>query len=318
MRLILTDAERYPFSRDDRARIPTDYELVELSGHAPQDIRAAAPAAAAIFVYHATIDTSVIDSLRDCRIIARCGTGYEKIDVEAAHAAGIEVTYVPDYGSTDVAAHALALILTCARKIVACDRAVRTKAWPTYPELKPLHRLECQVLGLLGFGRIARSLAAKARALGMEVIAHDPAVASVQDARIVGFEELMRSCDVLSIHTPLTSATRRVVDAHVLALMRPGAIVVNTSRGGIVDEQALLDALERGQLSAAGLDVFEQEPLAPDSPLLAQPNVVLTPHSAAYSEQAMGELRTRALDEVLRVLSGSPPRHPVPTPSAAS
>jgi len=184
--------------------------------------------------------------------------------------------------------------------------------------LKPMHRLECQVLGLLGFGRIARSLAAKARALGMEVIAHDPAVASVQDARIVGFEELMRSCDVLSIHTPLTSATRRVVDTHVLALMRPGAIVVNTSRGGIVDEQALLDALERGQLSAAGLDVFEQEPLAPDSPLLAQPNVVLTPHSAAYSEQAMGELRTRALDEVLRVLSGSPPHHPVPTPSAAS
>lgn len=312
VRLMLTDAERYPFSREEIARIPPEYELIEVVGSAPEDIREAAAGVGAIFVYHATIDAALIESLSDCRVIARCGTGYELIDVEAARAAGIEVTYVPGYGSTDVATHALALMLACTRKIVACDRAVRAGEWPGYPQLGPMHRPECQVLGLLGFGRIAQSLATKARALGMEVIAHDPVAASIDGIPLVSLEELVRSCDVLSVHTPLNEATRGLVDARLLALMRPGSVLINTSRGGIVDEKALVEALDRGQLSAAGLDVFESEPLPPDSPLLARPDVVLTPHTASYTEEAQAENRSRALADALRVLSGLPPRDPVP------
>lgn len=316
MRLMLTDCERYPFSAEELRSIPPGFELVEVRGHAPEAIRAHAAGVGALFVYHGVVDAALIDDLPDCRVIARCGTGYEKIDVEAARAAGIEVTYVPDYGSTDVATHALALMLACARKIPVCDRVVRHGAWPIYPDLRPMRRIEDQVLGLLGFGRIAQALAAKVTGLDMQVLAHDSRAQADDPAwpgvRMVGFEELLSGCDILSIHVPLTGETRGLVDAEALAMMRPGSMLVSTSRGGIVDESALVDALASGHLRAAGLDVFEHEPLGEDSPLLVRDDVVLTPHTAAYAEEALDELRSRALADALRVLDGGSALHPVP------
>lgn len=312
-RLLLTDAERYPFSADELAQLPPEHELISIEGHHPDDMKAAARGVGAIFAYHAVIDESVIAALRDCRVIVRCGTGYEKIDVSAARAAGIEVVYVPDYGAVDVATHAVALILACVRKLVSCDRAVRAGGWPIYPELRPMHRIENQVLGILGYGRIGRAAAHKAAALGMTVLAHDPLAGdSEEGVRLVDLETLLRSSDVLSVHAPLTPGTRGLIDAAAIAQMPSGSVLVNTSRAEIVDETALLDALDRGHLAAAGLDVFAEEPLPSNSRLLSQENVVLTPHSAVYNEESLGELRTRALDEATRALAGLAPRNPVP------
>lgn len=315
-RLVLTDAERYPFSEAELASLPAGVELIEVRGHAPDAIRARAADADALFVYHGVVDASLIGDLSRCRAIVRCGTGYEKIDVAAARAAGIEVTYVPGYGSGDVATHALALALASLRKIPQCDASVREGAWPIYPDLRPMRRVEEQVLGLLGFGRIARSLATKAVALGMTVLAHDPWVATDIDpetgTRMVDFDALVSDSDVLSIHVPLSADTRGLIDARALARMRPRATLVSTSRGGIVDERALVEALSEGRLGGAALDVFEDEPLPPDSPLLQRRDVVLTPHTAAYTEEALSELRRRALDDAIRVLAGEPARDPVP------
>lgn len=316
LNLVLTDADRYPFSDAEVHSLPTGIELIEVQGHTPEAMSSRAADADALFVYHGAVDAELIEELRRCRVIVRCGTGYEKIDVSAARTAGIEVTYVPDYGSGDVAAHALALAMASLRKIPFCDASVRDDLWPIYPELRPMQRIEGQVLGLLGFGRIARSLAAKASALGMTVIAHDPAVDFDRDeqtaTRMVDFESLLSGCDVLSIHVPLSPETGGLINDEALAKMRQGATLVSTSRGGIVDEQALVSALARGHLGGAALDVFESEPLEPESPLRSRHDVVLTPHTAAYTEEGLGELRRRALAEAVRVLAGEAPRNPVP------
>jgi D-3-phosphoglycerate dehydrogenase / 2-oxoglutarate reductase len=251
-----------------------------------------------------------------CRVVARCGAGYDNIDAGVARARGVEVVYVPDYGVDDVADHTLALILACARKVVAGDRLVRRGEWPAYGDMAPMHRLRGSLLGLLGFGRIARGVADRARGFGMRVIAHDP---YVQDEEMaphgvtpVSFDELLESADVLSVHAPLTPDTRGLLDGSVLAQLRPGAILVNTSRGAIVDEAALAEALDSGAIAAAGLDVFADTPPSRDNPLLVHERTVLTPHSAAFTEEALAEVRGRALEDVLRVLSGLPAQHPVP------
>ncbi len=251
--------------------------------------------------------------------MARCGSGYDKVDVEAAHARGVEVVYVPDYGTDDVADHTLALLLACARRVPSSDRAMRAGQWLPYAQLGAMRRLRGSTLGLLGFGRIARATAKRAFAFGMELLVHDPGVDDVTLAaagarRADDLNDLLARADALSIHLPLTPATHRLIGAPELAAMKPGSLLVNTSRGEIVDEDALAAALAGGHLGGAGLDVFETEPLPQDSPLIGLESAVVTPHSAAFSEQALAEVRTRALDDALRVLAGDPPRDPVPVP----
>jgi D-3-phosphoglycerate dehydrogenase len=283
-------------------------ELRELAGHEPDEIVAAAQGAAAIFVYYARFPAETIARLDGVRVLARCGTGYDNIDVGAARDRGIEVVYVPDYGIDDVADHALALILACARKVGYADRRVRAGEWPGYAELGPMFRLRGRTLGLFGYGRIGRRVAEKGAALGMRVLAHDPYVAEASATR----DELFREADVVSIHTPLTPETRHAVGAAELAAMKPGAILVNTARGPVVDTVALATALREGHLGGAGIDVYEEAPLPADHPLRSCENVVLTPHSAAYTEEALAEVRKRALADALRILHGQTARHPVP------
>ena len=307
--VLLTDAERFPFDADDRAELANaGVELRELEGHEPEDVLAAARGADAVFVYYARFPAEAIERLNGVRVLARCGTGYDNIDVSAARARGIEVVYVPDYGIDDVADHALALLLACSRKIALSDRAVRAGEWPGYAELAPMHRLRGQTLGLLGYGRIASGLGVKARALGIEVIAHDPYVAEATATR----EELFRASDFVSVHVPLTAQTRHAVSEAELALMKPTAILVNTARGPVVDTVALARALRDGRLAGAGIDVFEEAPLPPDHPLRDCPTAVLTPHSAAYTEESLAEVRKRPLADVLRILRGESPESPVP------
>jgi D-3-phosphoglycerate dehydrogenase len=307
--LLLTDAERFPFDEEDRAAIAdAGAELRELEGHEPDKVVAAAQGADAVFVYYARFPRETVARLDGVRVLARCGAGYDNIDVAAARERGIEVLYVPDYGMDDVADHALALMLACARKLALSDRAVRAGAWPGYAELRPLHRLRGRTLGVYGYGRIGRNLAEKGRALGLRVLAHDPYVAEADTDR----ETLFRESDFLSVHVPLSDETRHAVGRDELALMKEGAILVNTARGPIVDTVALAEALAAGRLGGAGLDVFEDAPLPADHPLRRCETAVLTPHSAAYTEEALAEVRKRPLADALGVLRGDPPTNPVP------
>jgi D-3-phosphoglycerate dehydrogenase len=306
---LLTDSDRFPFDADDRAALSeAGVDLRELPGHDPNDLVDAARGADAIFVYYARVPGEVVERLDGCRVLARCGTGYDNIDVEAARARGIEVVYVPDYGIDDVADHALALLLACARKLALSDRLVRGGAWPGYGDLAPLHRLRGRTLGLLGYGRIARNLAEKARALGLRVIAHDPYVPEAHASR----DELFRESDFLSVHVPLTDETRHTIGRAELAVMKPGAVLVNTARGAVVDTVALASALAKARLAGAGIDVYEEAPLPADHPLRACPTAVLTPHSAAYTAESLAEVRKRPLADALRVLRGERPHDPVP------
>lgn len=317
MPALLTDCDCFPFDSADRAALAAaGLDVVELPGHDPRQIDEWGRQAVAIFVYRAEFASEVIQRLECCRVLARCGAGYDNIDVVAAKRRGIEVVYVPDYGVDDVSDHALALLMACARKLVVADRAIRAGRWPSYSELAPLHRLRGQVLGLLGFGRIARALAKKGRALGLEIIAYDPFVAPEvfrdDDVRPVPRTVLFETSDFLSIHVPLSNETHHLVGWAELARMKPRAVVINTSRGPIVDGAALADALASGRLGGAGLDVFDVEPLSLSDPLRQIQTVVLSPHSAAYTEESLAQVRKRAVADVLRVLRGAEPLNPVP------
>lgn len=320
---VLTDSERFPFDEEDKGRLAcAGARLVEIPGHDTGSLAQIPGDADAVFVYSAIIDAPLLTRLRRCRVVARCGSGYDNIDVAAARARGIEVTYVPDYGSIDVAEHALALILACVRRIATGDQAVRLGHWPSYAELGAMRRLRGQALGLVGFGHIARELAALAHGLGLDVLAHDPHLPSAAFAShgVLGLElvELLAAADIVSLHVPLTQATRHIIGAGELRAMKPGAVLINTSRGGLVDQAALASALTEGNLGGAGIDVWDPEPPAAGDVLFTLPNIVVSPHTAAWTEEALAEVRKRALDDVLAVLSGGRPARPVPAPNAQS
>jgi len=312
---LLTDADRFPFDDEDRSVLAeAGVTLRELGGHDPKEVVAAARGAAVVFIYHAEFTREVIAQLDAARVLARCGTGYDNVDVGAAREHGIEVIYVPAYGADDVSDHTLALLLGCARRLAASDRAVRASRWPAYSQLGEMHRLRGRVLGLLGFGRIAREVARKAQVFGLRVVAHDPYVdqdvLAQREVTALPMAEVLRISDLVSVHVPFSGGTRHLIGEAELALMRPHAILVNTSRGALVDQAALASALAAGQVGGAGLDVFEREPPAADDALLQFESVILTPHSAAFSEESLAELRKLALADALGVLAGRPAENP--------
>jgi D-3-phosphoglycerate dehydrogenase len=263
---------------------------------------------------YAKMTTRVIENLSRCKIIARYGIGVDNVDLIAATRAGILVTNVPDYCIDEVSDHALALLLTLARHIVAADRAVKAGAWDVVAHAE-IHRLRGQTLGLLGFGKIARAVASKVQPLGMKVLAYDPyiepALIVPHGAEAVNLERILAEADVISIHVPLSPETRNLIGESELARMKPTAFVINTSRGGIVDEQALAKALTAKRLGGAALDVLSVEPPPSDHPLRQAPNVILTPHLGFYSRESVVELQTKAAEEVARALKGEPPRSPI-------
>jgi D-3-phosphoglycerate dehydrogenase len=221
---------------------------------------------------------------------------------------------VPDYCMHEVSDHAMALLLALARKIPFSNKLVQAGRWEM-PAVAPLRRLAGQVLGLIGFGNIPRALAPKAKAFGFEVIAHDPyagkEVFAAGAVEAVSLETLLARSDAISVHAPLTPATRGLIDAAAFARMKKGAVIVNTARGPLIDEPALLAALDSGHLGGAALDVVATEPLPKDSPLIGRDNVILTPHTAFYSVEALNELQTKCATDVASVLRGKPPVYPV-------
>jgi D-3-phosphoglycerate dehydrogenase len=290
-------------------------DIVTVSDNSPEALLELARDADALIVAVEPIRESLIAELTQCKLIHRCGIGVDVVDVAAATRAGIQVTNVPDANIHEVAAHAMAFILALSRRLVAWDAGVRAGKFGDGRLGMSLHRPDVQTVGLVGFGRIGRRVAIAAQAVGYTVVAYDPAV-STEDAAalnvtLLDLTDVIASADVLSLHVPLTDATHHLLDAAALSRMKKGAIVVNVSRGGLVDEAALADAIASKHLGGAGLDTFETEPLPSDSPLLALDGVLLSPHAAHWSRESLGETMAKSFAEVARVLRGESPHYPV-------
>jgi D-3-phosphoglycerate dehydrogenase len=293
-----------------------DPELRVANSTSADDILAVARDADAILVTYAKLPGELLRQLRRCKAIGRFGLGVDNIDIAAAAKIGITVTYVPDYCMQEVSDHAMALLLALARKVPQSNALVQAGRWDM-PAVVPIHRLAGRVLGLVGFGNIPRALAPKAKAFGLRVVAHDPyasqhalAAAGVEG---MSFDRLLEISDFVSIHAPLLPATRGLFNADVFRKMKQGACLINTARGPLVDEDALLAALDSGRLAGAALDVVAVEPLPKQSRLIGRDNVVLTPHAGFYSVEALNELQTKCAADVARVLSGEKPVYPVNT-----
>lgn len=266
----------------------------------------------AILVRERAVRQPEIDACPNLKIIVRYGVGVDNIDVQYANDRDVYVANVPNYGAEkEVSEHALALYLAVQRRIPSRDREVRGGLWGI-GQAAPIPSREGAVLGLIGCGRIGLEVARKFRALGIErTIVYDPfldaTVAQTADVELVDLDTICAQADIISLHAPLTPATRHILDAERIALMKPTSIVVNVSRGGLVDEQALAQALNEGRLFGAGIDVFEQEPVRETNPLLAAPNTVLSDHAAWYSERSVQILQRKAAEEIARALQGIPP-----------
>ena len=296
------------------------FELIAAQCKSEDEVIEVAREAAAVVAQYATISARVIAELARCRVIARYGTGVDIVDVHAATRHNILVTNVPnDWCENEVADHAMALLLAVARKVNVYDRATRGGIW-RWQSGAPIHRLRGNVLGLLSFGAIAKAIAARAAGFGMRITAHDPYL-SVEEiaaagAKALSFDELVTESDYLVIQAPLTSQTHHLFDESQLRRMKPTAILINTARGPIVDDRALHRALSEGWIAGAGLDDIEEEPAKvrdwrADNPLFGLDNVIITPHAAYYSEEAINTVRHFAAEEVVRVLTGQPPLSPV-------
>jgi D-3-phosphoglycerate dehydrogenase len=305
--VVITDSDLPMAGISERILGTAGWTVRREACHTREDVRASAADATALIVQWAPVDASVIRALPRCRFICRLGIGYDSIDVAAASAAGIAVANVPDYCVEEVAAHALAFILGATRAITSLDGGVRAGLWGVGADGVVPRRPSQTTVAVLGYGRIGRRVADHATALGYRVLVHDPYVPadSVGEAHEqVALDDALAAADIVTLHLPLTAETRHLVDRAALALMRPGAILVNTCRGGLVDEVALAEAVRRGDIGGAALDVFEREPLPTDSLLRDAPNVVLTPHAAWYSESAPRELESRAAQQVADFLAG--------------
>jgi D-3-phosphoglycerate dehydrogenase / 2-oxoglutarate reductase len=291
-----------------------DYELRMAKSPSPEDILAVAKDADAILVTYAKLTRDLLMQLTKCKAIGRFGLGVDNIDLVAAGEKGIQVNYVPDYCIHEVSDHALALLLALARKVPQSNRLVQSGRWEV-PPLTPMHRLTGRVLGLVGFGNIPRMLAPKAKALGLKVVAYDPFAKAelFKEAGVesVSFDQLLAMSDFVSVHAPLMPETRGLMNAAAFGKMKKGAMLINTARGPLIDEAALLAALDSGQLGGAALDVITTEPMPKDSALLGRDNLILTPHTAFYSVEALNELQTKCASDVARVLSGEKAVYPI-------
>lgn len=282
------------------------------SGNSAAELATMMSDADAILVGLAPITADVIAGMPQCKVIVRYGVGVDNVDLEAATEHGVVVAHVPDVHREEVANHTLMLLLAVARKLIPQDRLIREGGWSSGP-LRPTPQFYGQTVGLVACGHIAQAFARRATAMSMRVIGYDPYVDRAR-AKAAGIElipalaDVLAQSDFVSVHAPTTDETRHMIDAAAFAQMKDSAYLVNTARGPVVDGAALIEALESGAIAGAGLDVHEPEPLPEDSPLRGMDNVVLTPHSAYYSDHATGILIRRSAESAVHVLTGHWPR----------
>lgn len=265
----------------------------------------------AVFGIYAKFTKRVIDNFTKCKVMVRYGIGYDTIDVPAATARGIAVCNIPDYCIPEVATHAIALYLAVERKIVLFNESTHRGEFNAAYGY-PIHRLSCVTFGLVGFGNIAREAAKYAKVFGMRVVAYDPylpdAVFAENGAEKMELDELLGIADAISVHVPLSKETFHLINKESFAKMKDGVVVINTSRGALISEEDLIDAVKSGKVKAAGLDVTESEPIRdPNHPLLQMENIILTPHAAYNSAEAFVELEQKAAKSAIAVLEGEIP-----------
>ncbi len=290
---------------------------VDLTGATPRPesrerlVAAARDAEVLVVTYLDRVDATLLEALPALRQVSSYGVGVNHLDLAAAAARGIVVTNTPDVVTDATADLAMALLLSSARRVCEGDRLIRAGGWrDAAPEFLLGREVTGKTLGIVGFGRIGQAVARRASGFGMRILYTSPRDAGFPNATRVGLDDLLASSDFVSLHCPLTDATRDLLSRERIARMRPGAILVNTSRGPVVDEEALAEALEEGRLFAAGLDVFREEPRVPES-LLRLENVVLTPHVGSGTEETRGAMARMVWEEVLRRVTGRPPAHRV-------
>lgn len=281
-----------------------------------------APEADAILLFHdiPRIGEPTFAAAPRCKAVVRAGVGYNNVDLDAADRRGITVCNVPDYGTEEVADHAIMFLLAVARRLVPCHTTIRAGTWH-YESALGTPRLRGKTFGVIGCGRIGSATALRAKAFGLDVVFYDPLVPHGTDKalgirRVHDLDELLEQSHFVSLHCYLDDTTRHLINAKTLAKMRPDSILINTARGPVVDESALIEALDSGHLSGAALDVVEREPLD-DERLRFHPKVIFTPHSAFYSVEGFVELRSKAAHEVRRVLRGEAPWNRVNPPGRA-
>jgi len=310
LKVVITDHRFASVEIQQKVLSEIGAELVVGQAKSEDEIIEIARDAHGILVARSNISARIISALENCKVMVRYGVGVDNIDLPAATQKGIMVSNVLDYCVDEVADHALALILSLARKIVFSARRVQAGEW-TIQNLKPLKRLSGQTVGVVGYGRIGKMLAMKASAVGFKVLAHDPFVAAAgpedDGINFVDLETLLRESDFVSLHTPLTEDTAGMIGKERLDQMKDSACLVNVSRGALIDEAALITALTEKRIAGAGLDVLVEEAANPDNPLQKMEQVIVTSHTAFYSEEAIQDLQEKAARKVVSALSGHIP-----------
>lgn len=287
-----------------------DAELLDFQCKTEDDVLRLAADADIIINQYAPMTARVIQGLKQCKAIIRYGIGVDTVDIAAASEKGIYVCNVPDYGVDETSNHAISMILAMARKLPIIMADVKKGGWGLECG-KPMHRFAGSTLGLIGLGRIASAIAEKMAPFHLNIIAYDPYISKAHadslGVTLTDFETLCRTSDYISIHCPATSDNYHLMNETVFQLMKHTAYLINAARGSIVDEQALIHALEQGEIAGAALDVLEQEPIDKHSPLLNMDNVIITSHFGGYSEEAIETLQQKAAQEAVNILSGNPP-----------
>jgi D-3-phosphoglycerate dehydrogenase len=316
-RIVVTD---HAFADLEHERAAADRVGADFADHQcseAQETIEAVRGAKVAFVNFAPIGPDQLAVMAPGATVIRYGVGVDNVDLEAARTHGVAVANVPDYGVDTVADHAAAHLLGLLRRIPTYDKGIRSEGWVRPPSVGPLRAFPRTTVGLVGAGRIARSLADRLRPFGFTVIATDPfvdeATAASHGCELVSLDDLVERSDAISLHVPVTTETYHLVGNDFLSRVRPGCVIVNTSRGALIDERALGAALSEGRVAGAGLDVFDPEPLALESPLRDCPGAVFTPHAAFYSDTSLDNLQRLAAEEAERAVRSEPLRCPVTT-----
>jgi D-3-phosphoglycerate dehydrogenase len=314
-KVVVTDNRHLGYEEEKKVLSEVDAELIIENCSTSEEIIQACKNADGILLNMATMNAEVIEKLQKCKVISRYGVGYDNLDVDACTRKGIWASNVPDYCTEEVSDHALALLMACVRKVVRRDKQVRAGYWNVGGQ-DPIYRIEGKTFAFLGFGKIARCLLRKIKGLNLsKILVYDPLV----DNEIIeemGCEKvelvtILKEADFISIHMPLNDCTRGLINKEAFELMKPSAILINTSRGAIVEEDALIEALSQRKINSAGLDVHTKEPMDIDSEFMTLENCVLTDHDGWYSEDSIRELKTKAAQNIKAVLAGGIPIYPI-------
>lgn len=312
--ILISDSKVIDIETSQTAFPDLDVTMETITAREPTELIDAAADADALIVDASTqVTADVLRELDSLQVVGRSGIGVDNVDIQTARDQNVTVVNVPDYCLDEVSVHALAMLLSCARKLPQLSRSVERGEWE-WEGSQPIYRIQGRTVGIVGFGSIARSFAAKLRGFGVDVLVYDPYVSSADlsgfDVTSVGFERLLADSDYVSVHAPLTDDTRGIFDADAFETMPDHAILINTARGPLVNEADLIEALDSGALAGAGLDVRETEPPV-DSELSSFENVILTPHVGFYSEESRRDLTRSVCEDVGRVLKGEAPKNPV-------